>query len=297
MRTASTVKRDAHSVNCQADVAIFFEFACSICGKKYSTEEKLNVHMTEHNWAPRVCGWPGCQDQTVHQTRNQLRAHTALVHQDLPTDCWICNHSHGSPVALKRHVRAKHPEVTEDLDELMPNQKRQAHKKDAFKPQRCSFPDCTYQTVFASRSQHRDHLRNHGVKGSTLDQYVQDNPEDLRSTTPPRVRAANFVPQRCTHPDCSCRQTFGHRHKLAAHLLEYHGVWKDEDIALFVETDSPVDSNSGDDPLSAQPSDPRVSRLAKTRGGAQNDQLDDTPIDNDESRNPEGCNHGDSRGD
>ncbi|RTE70581.1 hypothetical protein BHE90_015012 [Fusarium euwallaceae] len=229
----SRAQRDAHSVNCQADVAIFFEFACSICGKKYPTEKKLNVHMTEHNWTPRTCSFPNCQDETVYQTRNQFRAHAALAHHDLPTACWLCGAKHGIPSSLKRHIRERHPEVTEEeLDNIMPNQKRQAHKKDAFKPQRCSFPDCTYQTVFASRSQYRDHLKNHGVKGSTLDQYVQDNPEELRPTTPPRVRAANFVPQRCNHPDCSCRQTFGHRHKLAAHLLEYHGVWKDEDIAL-----------------------------------------------------------------
>ncbi|KAM0440829.1 hypothetical protein ACHAPT_000130 [Fusarium lateritium] len=253
------VKRDEHSLHCQADVTQFFDIACSICGKKYPTEETLNVHMAEHNWTPRTCPWPDCEDMTVFQTRNQLRLHNSQVHQDLPTECWICDNSYNAPSSLKKHVREMHPEVTEEeLDEIMPNQKRQAHKQDAFKPQRCSFPGCTYQTVFGSRSQYRDHLKKHSAKGSMLDQYVQDNPEELRPTTPPRTRAANFQPQRCTHPDCSCQQTFGHRHKLAAHLQEHHGVWKDEDIALFVRPDSPSASDSEDDSEPAQASSPLV---------------------------------------
>ncbi|KAJ4199608.1 hypothetical protein NW767_008031 [Fusarium falciforme] len=193
-------RRDEHNINCQADDAQSFEFTCSIYGKKYPTEEKVKVHMAEHNWTPRACSWPGCQDETVHQARNQLRAHTARAHQDLPTDCWLCDAKYEGPPALKRHIRRQHPEVTEEeLDNIMPIQKRQAHKQNAFKPRRCSFPNCPYQTIFGSRSQYRDHLKNHGVKGSTLDQYVQDNPEELRPTTPPRVRAANFEPQRCNH--------------------------------------------------------------------------------------------------
>ncbi|WAO84110.1 C2H2-type domain-containing protein [Fusarium falciforme] len=174
-------RRDEHNINCQADDAQSFEFTCSIYGKKYPTEEKVKVHMAEHNWTPRACSWPGCQDETVHQARNQLRAHTARAHQDLPTDCWLCDAKYEGPLALKRQIRRQHPEVTEEeLDNIMPIQKRQAHKQNAFKPRRCSFPNCPYQTIFGSRSQYRDHLKNHGDKGSTLDQYVQDNPEELR---------------------------------------------------------------------------------------------------------------------
>ncbi|KAM0226085.1 hypothetical protein ACHAQD_001049 [Fusarium lateritium] len=121
---------------------------------------------------------------------------------------------------------------------MLPNQKRTAHKKNSFKPQRCSYPGCASEQVFGERKQYGGHLRSSHNARDKIDEYVQDNPEQLVPTTPPRIRAKRFKPQKCTHPECPSHATFGERHKFVVHLEEYHGVWRDDDIALFISSES-----------------------------------------------------------
>lgn len=230
------IARDAHAMACKAAVKKDFEFICTSCGEKYETQSKLDVHIKDCTWQPRRCPWPGCNDGTVHQNRSDLRLHTNQVHRDLPNQCWICDLELQSFVALKSHVKLVHPEVTtEELNHKLPKQKREAHKKNGFLPQRCSYPGCTSQQVFGTRKDYGGHLRSSHQARTDIDQYVQEDPEPQEPTTPPRTRAKLYTPQKCAFPGCPSAATFGERHKYAAHLKASHGVWKDEEVKSFIQ--------------------------------------------------------------
>lgn len=68
---------------------------------------------------------------------------------------WVCN-----LVTLKSHVQNVHPKISkEEIEHMVPKQKQEAHKKDYFLAQRCSYPGCTSQQVFGTRYQYGRHLR------------------------------------------------------------------------------------------------------------------------------------------
>ncbi|KAI1867821.1 uncharacterized protein JN550_006962 [Neoarthrinium moseri] len=240
----SHLDRDRHSHTCQAEMRQAFDFVCDICGGRYATEKQLQTHEAEHKWTPRHCGWPDCKEDTVFQSLDALRLHRERDHHDRPTTCFVtgCGMTFRRPNNLKKHIMEFHPDVGEEqLTQFMPKLKRQAIKKDSFKPQPCSYPGCTHQVVFGTRSQYRDHLKYHGVRGDTLDQYVKDDPGNFQATTPPRQRAAKYKPQRCSHPGCECRQRFGHRHKLVAHIREAHGATLESEFSLLIQSDPDTD--------------------------------------------------------
>ncbi|KAJ4003288.1 hypothetical protein NW752_012234 [Fusarium irregulare] len=61
--------------------------------------------------------------------------HTDQAHHELPNQCWVCDLVVQSFATLNSHARNVRPELSkEEIERMVPKQKREAHKKDSFLP-------------------------------------------------------------------------------------------------------------------------------------------------------------------
>jgi len=127
----TVIKRDEHARTCSANARQFFSYVYSDCDGRFDTETVLSQHrMDSHDWVPKQCKWLGCNDTTVFELRSELRFHTDTVHRDHLTQCWVCDLDLHPSSGLKAHVRRAHPEITEDvIDVVMPFQKAKLSKQ------------------------------------------------------------------------------------------------------------------------------------------------------------------------
>lgn len=115
-------KFQVHKIKCEASMAVEANFICSICGKAYLTQKKLNLHMytcqAKFNGqykppkptAKLECTYEGC-DYKI-DGRVNLENHIRKVHLNLPLTrdyvCNICGATYNKKGHLKMHISSIH---------------------------------------------------------------------------------------------------------------------------------------------------------------------------------------------
>ena len=120
--TCMYAKFQVHKIKCEASQAVDANFICSICGKAYLTQKKLNFHMytcqqksTGQYKPPKPaakleCSYEGC-DYKIDGRAN-LDNHIRKVHLNLPLTrdyvCNICGATYNKRGHLKMHISSVH---------------------------------------------------------------------------------------------------------------------------------------------------------------------------------------------
>ena len=115
-------KFQVHKIKCEASLAEDANFICSICGKAYLTQKKLNQHMYTCQQklngeykppkpvAKLKCSYEGC-DYSIDGRAN-LDNHIRKVHLNLPLTrdyvCNICGATYNKSGHLKMHISSIH---------------------------------------------------------------------------------------------------------------------------------------------------------------------------------------------
>ncbi|TPX13777.1 uncharacterized protein E0L32_005721 [Thyridium curvatum] len=154
---------ERHLKICDVSKTADYKFICNICQARLKSSGSLRDHINDiHNFPPTLCTVQGCTIKTPFTSKYQLRVHMENEHSGwanktcpVPT-CNRADKPFNRLLRLEEHIRKQHPDFPEDqLQAYLPAKKP---KVPPYKPQRCSYPDCTNKNVLETRAQMLSHL-------------------------------------------------------------------------------------------------------------------------------------------